>query len=114
VEIDEDLPEAVTRELEEETGLKGVSLEQLRAFGAPKRDPRGRTITVAYFGILDAGWDRVQAADDAARVQWFGIENLPAMAFDHDEIVRWAIDRLKKTDIWQQYIGKRMTDVRPD
>lgn len=97
VEIDEDLPAAVARELAEETGLQGVALEQLRAFGRPGRDPRGRTITVAYFGIAETGWDRVQAADDAEHVRWCDIENLPPMAFDHDEIVGYAIERLKQT-----------------
>jgi 8-oxo-dGTP diphosphatase len=96
VEIDEDLPDAVARELAEETGLTGVSLEQLRAFGRPGRDPRGRTITVAYFGIIEKGWDRIQAADDAERAQWFDIEGLPQMAFDHDEIARCAIERLNR------------------
>ncbi len=97
VEIDEDLPEAVARELAEETGLKGIALEQLRTFGRPGRDPRGRTITVAYFGIAEKDWDQVQAADDAADCRWFDIDHLPPMAFDHDEIARCAIERLKQT-----------------
>lgn len=97
VEMEEDLPEAVARELEEETGLRGVRLEQLRTFGRPGRDPRGRTITVAYFGIAEEDWDRIQAADDAENVQWFDIERLPPMAFDHDEIVRHAMERLRQT-----------------
>ncbi len=96
VEIEEDLPDAVARELAEETGLTGVRLEQLRAFGRPGRDPRGRTITIAYFGIIEKGWDRIQAADDAERAQWFDIEDLPAMAFDHDAIARCAIERLSR------------------
>jgi 8-oxo-dGTP diphosphatase len=96
VEIDEDLPDAVARELAEETGLRNVPLEQLRAFGRPGRDPRGRTITIAYFGIAEKDWDRVRADDDAERVQWFDIEELPPMAFDHDEISRCAIERLNR------------------
>jgi len=96
VEIDEDLPDAAARELAEETELKDVSLEQLRAFGRPGRDPRGRTITVAFFGIIEKGWDRIKAADDAERAQWFDIESLPPMAFDHDEIARCAIERLNR------------------
>ncbi len=103
VEIDEDLPDAVARELAEETGLAGITLEQLRTFGRPGRDPRGRTITVAYFGIAKRGWDQVQAADDAENVQWCDIENLPSMAFDHDEIVRCAIERLRHIPAyWRQ------------
>jgi len=102
VEIEEDLPEAVARELAEETGLTGVPLEQLRAFGKPGRDPRGRTITIAYFGLAEKNWDQVQAADDAADVRWFDIEYLPSMAFDHDEIARWAIERLKQTQAYSR------------
>jgi 8-oxo-dGTP diphosphatase len=102
VEIDEDLPDAVARELAEETGLKGVALEQLRTFGRPGRDPRGRTITVAYFGIAQRDWDQVQAADDAENTQWCDIASLPPMAFDHDEIVQYAIARLKQTPVYQR------------
>lgn len=102
VEIEEDLHEAVARELAEETGLTGVSLEQLRAFGRPGRDPRGRTITVAYFGIAERDWDRVQGADDAEHAQWHDIEHLPPMAFDHDEISRLAIERLKQTPAYRR------------
>jgi 8-oxo-dGTP diphosphatase len=103
VEMDEDLPEAAARELAEETGLKDVPLEQLRTFGKPGRDPRGRTITVAYFGIAGKNWQQVDAADDAAHVQWFDIESLPGMAFDHDEIARCAIERLKQTGAYRDH-----------
>ncbi|MCX5644502.1 MAG: NUDIX hydrolase [Phycisphaerae bacterium] len=101
VEMDEDLPEAVARELAEETGLKDIPLEQLRTFGKPGRDPRGRTITVAYFGIAGKDSPAIQAGDDAARAQWFDIDDLPGMAFDHDQIARCAMDRLKQTDACQ-------------
>lgn len=97
VDMDEDLPEAAARELAEETGLKDVFLEQLHTFGKPGRDPRGRTITVVYFGIARKNWQQAKAADDAAQVQWFDIDNLPPMAFDHDEIVRCAIERLRQS-----------------
>ena len=96
IEMEEDLPEAAARELAEETRLKNVPLEQLHTYGTPGRDPRGRTITVVYFGIAEQGWQQIKAADDAAQVQWFDIENLPEMAFDHDEIVQCAIERLKQ------------------
>jgi len=102
VEIDEDLPEAAARELAEETGLQNLALEQLRAFGRPGRDPRGRTITIAYFGIAEKDWEQIQAADDAADVRWFEIDALPPMAFDHDEIARCAIERLKRTPAYQR------------
>lgn len=102
VEIEEDLPEAVARELAEETGLTDIPLEQLRAFGKPGRDPRGRTITIAYFGIADKGRQQVKAADDAADARWFSIEHLPPMAFDHDEIARCAVTKLKQTQAYRR------------
>jgi len=97
VEMEEDLPDAVARELTEETGLKNVPLEQLHTFGKPGRDPRGRTITVVYFGIIRKDSQHIRAGDDAAKVRWFEIERLPRMAFDHDEIVQCAIARLRQT-----------------
>ena len=104
VEIEEDLPEAAARELAEETGLRDISLEQFRTFGKPGRDPRGRTITVAYFGIAGENREQIKAADDAADVQWFDIERLPPMAFDHDEIARCAIERLKQTPAYRKHV----------
>jgi 8-oxo-dGTP diphosphatase len=95
VEIDEDLPDAAARELAEETGLSNIPLEQLRTFGKPGRDPRGRIITILYFGIAGPERRQAKAADDAADVQWFAIDHLPPMAFDHDELVRCAIAHLK-------------------
>src|SRR4051812_6737594 len=79
VEEDEDLETAAKRELEEETGIMIPSLEQLYTFGAPGRDPRGRTISVAYIGILKEKTEP-QAGDDAARARWFDVEKLPALA----------------------------------
>ena len=96
IEIDEDLQEAAARELGEETGLRYVPLEQLHTFVKPGRDPRGRTITVVYSGSAGKNWAQIEAADDAARVRWFDIDNLPQLAFDHDEISRCAIERLRQ------------------
>jgi 8-oxo-dGTP diphosphatase len=94
--IDEELDDAVARELAEETGLVGVKLEQMHTFGKPGRDPRGRQITVVYMGVITEGFDRIKAGDDAQQAQWFNIENLPAnMAFDHDAVANFAIDRFK-------------------
>jgi 8-oxo-dGTP diphosphatase len=104
VEIEEDLPEAAARELAEETGLTNVPLEQLCAFGKPGRDPRGRTITVAYFGIAEKDWGQIKAADDAADAQWFDIDRLPSMAFDHDEIARCAIERMTQTPAYRTQV----------
>ena len=91
------LPEATVRELAEETNLQDVPPEQqLYTFGKCSRDPRGRTITVVYFGIAGKDWEQIEAAGDAAGVQWFDIENLPSLAFDHDEIARCAIAHLER------------------
>ena len=96
LEIDEDIESAARRELAEETALADLYLEQLYSFGKPGRDPRGRTITVAYYALLSADKaGETFAGDDAAEAQWFGIEQLPNLAFDHDEIIRCAIERLK-------------------
>lgn len=94
--IDEGLDDAVARELFEETGLTGIALEQMHTFGKPGRDPRGRQITIVYMGVITEGFDRIKAGDDAQHAQWFNIENLPAdMAFDHDVVAKFAVNRLK-------------------
>ncbi len=101
VEMDEELEDAVARELAEETGLTGVRLVQLRTFGKCGRDPRGRQISVAFIGTITDGQEKVQAGDDAADARWFNIQNLPEnMAFDHDEMVRTAIERLGWTGMY--------------
>ncbi len=91
VEMDESLEDAVARELAEETGLTGVILEQFYTFGAPGRDPRGRTISVAFAGEGGTGHDRVPAGDDAQSAGWFPIDALPPLAFDHQRIVEYAV-----------------------
>lgn len=96
VEIDEELEEAVARELAEETGLTEVPLEQMRTFGKVGRDPRGRQITVTFMGIATKDKDKILAGDDAEKVRWFDIEKLPKdLAFDHDEVAKFAIEKLK-------------------
>ncbi|MHC4207579.1 MAG: NUDIX domain-containing protein, partial [Planctomycetota bacterium] len=93
IEIDEEFEDAVARELSEETGLTGVQLEQMRAFGRCGRDPRGRQISIAYTGIATEGQDKIHAGDDAAEAQWFDIKELPEdMAFDHDEMIKCGIE----------------------
>jgi len=94
VEEGEDLREAAARELEEETGLKGISLEQLAAFGRPGRDPRGWTVTVAFWAVVESTGRPIRAGDDARQARWFAFSELPPLAFDHDEIVAAAQKRL--------------------
>ncbi len=95
VEIDEELEDAVVRELAEETGLTAVPLQQMHTFGKCGRDPRGRQITIVFFGIARKGKNEIKAGDDAAQAQWFDIEELPKdMAFDHNEVIKFAIEKL--------------------
>ena len=97
VDIDEELEDAVVRELEEETGLVDVPLEQMHTFGDVGRDPRGRQITIVFMGIATKGQNKIKAGDDAAEVRWFDIKNLPKdLAFDHNEVVEFGIKKLKK------------------
>jgi 8-oxo-dGTP diphosphatase len=91
---DEDLEEAAARELVEETGVSDVYLEQLFSFGAPGRDPRGHTVTVAYSALIPSDNLELTASTDAEGVAWFAIDKLPDLAFDHDEILEVAHDRL--------------------
>ncbi len=91
---DEGLEEAAARELVEETGVCDVYLEQLFTFGAPGRDPRGHTVTVAYSALIPSDNLELTASTDAEGVAWFAIDKLPVLAFDHDEILEVALDRL--------------------
>jgi 8-oxo-dGTP diphosphatase len=96
VRADEGLTEAVTRELSEETGLKLTYLEQLYTFGDTlDRDPRGRVVTVAYVALVNALTIAPKADTDALDAAWFPEDALPPLAFDHDEIVAKARERLR-------------------
>ena len=94
VEMDEPLKDAALRELLEETGLADVELTQLGAYGQPDRDPRGRVITIAYYGIIDAAGANVVGGSDAAHARWFRTTTLPSLAFDHAKILADAIRHL--------------------
>jgi len=98
VDMDESLDVAALRELEEETGLCGITLRQFHAFGNPGRDPRGRNICIAYVGLLPET-TQLQAADDAAEAAWFPIEALPPLAFDHDKIVAMALKTVEEESL---------------
>lgn len=98
VRMQEDLADAALRELQEETGVADVYLEQLYTFGAPLRDPRTRVITVAYFALLGAHHVAditLQAGTDAGDARWWSIYDLPVLAFDHDHILAYALQRLR-------------------
>jgi 8-oxo-dGTP diphosphatase len=96
MDMDETLEAAAARELEEETGLKNIPLEQLKAYSALDRDPRHRTITVAFMGFLN-GNQKLKAGDDARKADWFSVDNLPPLAFDHSRIISDAL--LKINDL---------------
>jgi len=92
VDINETIEQAAARELQEETGIKNVKLHQLQTFGDPGRDPRGRTVSIIFFGFTDD--DTIKSGDDAKDVAWFSIDHLPSLAFDHNEILKYAIKKL--------------------
>jgi 8-oxo-dGTP diphosphatase len=97
VHMDESLEQAAYRELAEETNVTSeqVYLEQLYTFGEPNRDPRTRVITVTYFALVSADKLRPQAAYDAEGVDWFSVYDLPPLAFDHADILDYALTRLR-------------------
>lgn len=90
VEEDEGLYEAAARELREETTLEGIALTQFHAFGEVNRDPRGRVIAIAYYGVASPATPEPQARDDARAVGWFDLGSLPPLAFEHAEIIHAA------------------------
>lgn len=92
---EETLEEAALRELEEETGVRDVYLEQLYTFGDPGRDPRGRVITVAYFALVPSAEIEVRGGSDASTARWWSVYHLPELAFDHARIVNYALTRLR-------------------
>jgi len=91
---DESLDNAAIRELREETGIRNVYLEQLYTFGDPKRDPRGRVITVAYYALVPHN-QVLHAGTDASDADWFPVTALPQLAFDHRKIAEYAHQRIR-------------------
>lgn len=112
VPIDEGLEECASRMLREKTGVHGVYLEQLYSFGEPERDPRGRVVSVSYYALVPPG--RLQGvALNGESLGWWPVDELPELAFDHDEIVRMAHQRLaaklEYSTIALQFMGERFT-----
>jgi len=91
LENDEDLDAGAMRELKEETGIDLKTMQQLRTYGKPGRDPRFRSISVVHQAIINPAEHKIAAGDDAASTQWFNTKELPEMAFDHKEVVDYAI-----------------------
>ena len=94
IDIDERLSDAAKRELKEETGVSAAYLEQLYTFGNPGRDPRERVISVAYYALIPIDQLSLAAGDDARDAKLFGMNELPALAFDHDNMLRLAKQRV--------------------
>jgi 8-oxo-dGTP diphosphatase len=94
--MEEGLENAALRELNEETGVEEAYLEQLYTYGDPGRDPRGRVVTVAYFALIPAGTPvRFEGGSDARQACWYLVDQLPPLAFDHTEIIAYALRRLR-------------------
>ncbi len=93
MDMDETLEEAADRELQEETGLQNIALTQLKAYSAIDRDPRHRTVTVAFVGFLTDN-QQIKAGDDARNAQWFSVNRLPSLAFDHGQIIADAVAKI--------------------
>ena len=95
MDMDETTEQCAIRELEEETGLKVSKVYQIGAYSKVDRDPRGRTITVAYLAIIDKPMD-VKGQDDAAKAEWWPLSTLPELAFDPYDIMQDAIKKYKE------------------
>ena len=93
--MDETAEQCAVRELEEETGLKVSNIRQIGAYSKVDRDPRGRTVTVAYLALIDNA-EKVKGLDDAAKAQWFSLSQLPTLAFDHEDIMADALKLISR------------------
>lgn len=102
VDMNESLEAAALRELQEETGITRVFLEQLYTFGDVGRDPRGWVVSVAYYALVKPSEHPAAAASDARQVRWFAVSALPPLAFDHKEIVATALARLRAKVRYEQ------------
>lgn len=90
MDMDETTEQCAIRELKEETGLEVTDIKQIGCYSKVDRDPRGRTLTIAYLAIIDEP-NEVTGLDDAAKAEWFSLPALPQLAFDHEEILNDAI-----------------------
>lgn len=93
--MDETAEQGALRELKEETGVHDIYIEQLQAFTGVERDPRERVLTIAFLAFVRQDDYEVIGGDDAAEARWFPVDELPSLAFDHAEIMRVALDRLR-------------------
>ena len=110
---EESVDDAALRELQEETNIANIYLEQLYTFGEPARDPRGRVITVAYYALVNWQQFQLKARQRVSQADWFAVKRLPELAFDHRRIVDYALERLRNklnyTTIGFQLLPKEFT-----
>jgi len=92
--MDESAETGALRELQEETGMRGAYIKQFHTFSAPGRDPRERVITIAFYALVRM--QEVKGGDDAADARWFALDDVPSLAFDHDQILRKATQELRR------------------
>ena len=105
--MDEDAETGALRELKEETGLDAAYIKQFHTFTTPNRDPRKRVITIAYYALVRL--QEVTGGDDAARAEWYALDKVPALAFDHDQILRMASYELKRQIHFEPVGSKQFT-----
>jgi 8-oxo-dGTP diphosphatase len=94
LKMEEDAEQGALRELKEETNLTAQYIEQFYTFSDPHRDPRERIISIAYYALVKI--QEVKGGDDAAKAQWFALDEIPRLAFDHDHILRKAMEKLRE------------------
>lgn len=102
IRMDESAEEGAVRELKEETGVSGCTIKQFHTFSAPGRDPRERVITIAFYALMK--WQQATGADDAEFADWIPVDSLPELAFDHREIIRVAMEAIRR-DIFFEPVG---------
>lgn len=108
LEMDESAEEGARRELMEETGLTTPFVKQFHAFTAPDRDPRERVLTIAYYSVVQLS--EVKGMDDASQAKWFALDEIPErLAFDHEEMLRVALEEISKEICLETKAWKEMT-----
>ncbi len=98
LDMDEDLETAALRELQEETNIQHIQLKQFKSYGAVNRDPRGRTVSVVFYAIIDLEITPT-AMDDAKDAKWFPLDQIPTLAFDHQSILNEFTIRKQKANL---------------
>jgi 8-oxo-dGTP diphosphatase len=107
--MDETAEQGALRELQEETGLELSNVTQVGAFTKVDRDPRSRVITIAFYAITEKR--DVKGGDDAARAQWFPLDQLPKLAFDHDDVLREAMEKMRRDAFFSK--SAELTQTQP-